>query len=353
MNGYNIIMDIPLSRIAEVVEGKIRGDNHKHISGAAPFESATQNDITFADNAKSLKQINKTGAGAIIVPHDLPESSKNLVIVDNTRVAFAKVVTFFHPHLKSTYSISSDGICSNAYIGKNFIRGKDISIAPFVVIQDNVVLGDRVILHPNVVIGDNVIIGNDVEIYPNVTVLERCRIGSRVIIHAGTVIGSDGFGFAPDGEKYYKIPQTGIVQIDDDVEIGAGNTIDRATFGKTWIRRGVKTDNLIHIAHNVTIGENSVLVAQVGISGSVTIGKHAILAGQAGVSGHLTIGDDVTIGPQAGVTASVPDGEIVSGSPEMPHRLWLRVQRIICRLPELKKKLSEIEKRLNKVEEKN
>ena len=159
--------------------------------------------------------------------------------------------------------------------------------------------------------------------------------------------------FAPDGEKYYKIPQTGIVQIDDDVEIGAGNTIDRATFGKTWIRRGVKTDNLIHIAHNVTIGENSVLVAQVGISGSVTIGKHAILAGQAGVSGHLTIGDDVTIGPQAGVTASVPDGEIVSGSPEMPHRLWLRVQRIICRLPELKKKLSEIEKRLNKVEEKN
>ena len=342
--------DIPLSRIAEVVEGKIRGDDRKHISGAAPFESATQNDITFADNAKCLKQIDETGAGAVIVPRDLPESSKNLVIVNNTRVAFARVVALFHPNSKPTYSISSDGICSNAYIGKKFIRGKDISIAPFVVIQDNVTLGDSVILHPNVVVGNNAVIGNDVEIYPNVTILDRCRIGSRVIIHAGTVIGSDGFGFAPDGEKYCKIPQTGIVQIDDDVEIGAGNTIDRATFGKTWIRRGVKTDNLIHIAHNVTIGEDSVLVAQVGISGSVTIGKHAILAGQAGISGHLTIGDDVTIGPQAGVVASVPDGEVVSGTPEMPHRLWLRVQRIIYRLPELKKKLLEIEKRLNKIE---
>ena len=188
------------------------------------------------------------------------------------------------------------------------------------------------------------------EIHPNVTILERCKIGNRVIIHAGAVIGSDGFGFAPEGEKYYKVPQIGIVQIDDDVEIGALNAIDRATFGKTWIQRGVKTDNLVHIAHNVIVGENSILVAQVGISGSVTIGKHAVFAGQAGVAGHLNIGDNVIIGPQAGVAKSVPNGEVLSGSAAIPHRLWLRVQRVLPMLPEILKRLAEVEKRLKKIE---
>ncbi len=339
-------MEITLARIAEVVEGDIKGDFNKNIRGAAPFDDATPDDITFAVNPKFLGKINETGAGAVIVPRDFQGSSKNIVRVENPQVAFAKILNLFHPPLKPEI-----GINSTAHIGKDFVCGKDVSIAPFVVIGNNVSLGDRVILHPGVVIGDSVVIGNDVRIYPNTTVLERCRIGSKVTIHAGTVIGSDGFGFAPDGEKYYKIPHTGIVQIDDDVEIGAGNTIDRATFGKTWIKSGVKTDNLVHIAHNVTVGENTVLVAQVGISGSVTIGKHVILAGQAGVSGHLAIGDDVTIGPQAGISKSVQSGAVVSGTPEMPHRLWLRVQRIIPRLPELKKKLSEIENRLKKIEE--
>jgi UDP-3-O-[3-hydroxymyristoyl] glucosamine N-acyltransferase len=225
-------------------------------------------------------------------------------------------------------------------------------MAPFVAIQDNVTLGNRVRLHPNVVIGDDVTIGDDVQIYPNVTVLDRCRIGSRVTIQAGTVIGSDGFGFAPDGKVYHKILQTGIVQIDDDVEIGAGNTIDRATFGRTWIQKGVKTDNLVHIAHNVTVGENTVLVAQVGISGSVKIGKHVVLAGQAAVAGHLEIGDDVIVGGRGGVSKSIPSGQIVSGAPHMPHRVWLKVQRIIPRLPELKKKIEDLEKRLKKIEKK-
>ena len=156
---------------------------------------------------------------------------------------------------------------------------------------------------------------------------------------------------SPDGKHYHKIPHTGIVQIDDDVEIGALNAIDRATFGRTWIQRGVKTDNLVHVAHNVTVGEDTLLVAQVGIAGSAVIGRHAVLAGQAGITGHITIGDNAVVGPQAGVGRPVPDGEVVSGSPEMPHKLWLRVQRIIPGLPELKKKLSELEKRLKKVEE--
>jgi UDP-3-O-[3-hydroxymyristoyl] glucosamine N-acyltransferase len=191
-----------------------------------------------------------------------------------------------------------------------------------------------------------------VTLFPNVTILARCRIGNRVIIQAGTVIGSDGFGYAPDGRTYRKIQHVGIVQIDDDVEIGAGNTIDRATFGRTWIQRGVKTDNLVHIAHNVTVGEDTVLVAQVGISGSVTIGRHVVIAGQAAVSGHLEIGDDVIIGPRGGVAKSLPNGVVVSGGPEMPHRTWLKVQRIMPRLPEFKKKLDEFEKRLKKLENK-
>ena len=338
-------MELSLARIAEVVEGEIKGDRNKYISGVAPFDVAKGDEITLAGNAKFLKRIHETDAGAIIVPLDFQAPAKNIIRVDNPQLAFAMALNLFYPPSKP-----EPGINSKVYIGKELIRGREVSIAPFAVIGDNVTLGHRVILHPNVVIGDNVVIGNDVKIYPNVTILERCRIGSRVIIHAGTVIGSDGFGFAPDGEKYYKIPHIGIVQIDDDVEIGAGNTIDRATFGKTWIKSGVKTDNLVHIAHNVIVGENSVLVAQVGISGSVTIGKNAILAGQAGVVGHLNIGDNVTIGAQAGVAKSVSGDEIVSGSPAIPHRLWLRVHRILPRLPELKKKLEEIEKRLKKIE---
>ena len=338
-------MELSLATIAEVVNGAIKGDKNKKIRGVAPFDDASGDEITFAGNAKFLKNINETYAGAVIVPRDFQSSTKTILQVDNPQLAFARVLDLFHPRIKP-----EPGISSYACIGKNFVCGGEASIAPFVVIGNNVTVGHGITLGPNVVVGDNVSIGNDVRIYPNVTILEGCTIGNRVIIHAGTVIGSDGFGFAPDGKKYYKIPHTGIVRIDDDVEIGAGNTIDRATFGKTWIQCGVKTDNLVHIAHNVTVGENTVLVAQVGISGSVTIGKNAILAGQAGVAGHLTIGDNVTIGGQTGVAKSVPSGQTVSGTFAMPHQLWLRVQRVLPKLPEVKKKLEDIEKRLKKIE---
>ncbi|MFC1488643.1 UDP-3-O-(3-hydroxymyristoyl)glucosamine N-acyltransferase [Thermodesulfobacteriota bacterium] len=340
-------MEVSLAKIAKLVGGEVTGDLKKKIRGVAPFDDAAGDDITLAGKASYLKRIDTTDAGAVIVPMDFQGSSKSIVRVENPQLAFARALNFFHPPSKREV-----GINKSAHIGHRFACGKDISIAPFVVIQDNVTLGDRVTLHSGVVIGDDVVIGNDVEIYPNVTILDRCRIGNRVTINAGTVIGSDGFGFAPDGEKYYKIPQTGIVQIDDDVEIGACNTIDRAAFGKTWIKSGTKTDNLVMIGHNVTVGENTILISQVGISGSTTIGRNAVLAGQAGISGHLTIGDNVVIGPKAGIIKSIPDGEVVSGSPEMPHRLWLRVHRIIPRLPELKKRLLEVEKRLRKMEEK-
>jgi UDP-3-O-[3-hydroxymyristoyl] glucosamine N-acyltransferase len=340
-------MELTLASIAEIVEGEIRGDENLKICGAASFDDATANEITFAGQSMFLKRIDDTDAGAVIVPKDFEAGTKSIIRVKNPQLAFIRILNLFYPSVKPRFGISRD-----AYVGQTFFCGEDVSIAPFAVIGDNVTLGHRVVIHSSVVIGDNVVIGDDVRIYPNVTILERCIIGNRVIIHAGTVIGSDGFGFVPESDIYYKIPHMGIVKIDNDVEIGAQNAIDRATFGKTWIQSGVKTDNLVHIAHNVTVGENTLLVGQVGISGSVTIGKNAILAGQAGIAGHLTIGNRAIIGPQAGVAKSVTDGETVSGSSAIPHRQWLRVQRVLPKLPELAKKLLEMERRLEEVEEK-
>ena len=340
-------MEILLSEIAKLVDGRVKGDLKKKIYGVAPFEHATRGEITFVDSPKLVKKISETKAGAVIVPADVEETLNNVVQVKNPRVAFAKVMNFFHPAAKVKSEINT-----SAHIGENFKCGKKVSVAPFAVIGDNVTIGDRVILSSCVVLGNNVKIGNDTLICANVTIAERCIIGNRVIIHSGSVIGSDGFGFAPDGEKYYKIPQTGIVKIDDDVEIGAVNTIDRATFGKTWICRGVKTDNLVHIAHNVTVGEDTVIVAQTGIAGSATIGRHAAISGQVAIVGHITVGDNVQIAGQAGVTKSIAHGEVVSGTPAIPHRLWLRVQSIIPKLPELKNKIRTIEKRIKIIEEK-
>jgi len=336
-----------LAEIARAVDGEIQGDPDKLIQGAAPFEEASEEEITFAASPKFIKQLDRSKAGAVIVPSGVPKMDINLVVVKNPLVAFAKILEFLYPSVPGKI-----GIHSNTSVGENFIHGSSVSIGPSVVIADNVTIGERVVLHPGVVIGCNVTMGDDVMIYPNVTILERCRIGSRVIIHAGSVIGSDGFGFAPDGEKWVKIPHKGIVRIDDDVEIGAGNTIDRGTLGQTWIQRGVKTDNLVHIAHNVTVGENSAFAAQVGIAGSATLGRHTVLAGQAGVAGHLTLGDYVTVGPQAGVSKDISEGMTVSGTPEMPHKLWLRVQRTIPKLPGLKKKIDELEKKLKNIEKK-
>jgi UDP-3-O-[3-hydroxymyristoyl] glucosamine N-acyltransferase len=341
-------MKVCLSEIADLVQGRVVGDSDLTITGVAPFEQSGEHDITVAGNAGFLKMSDDCNAAAMIVPMGIEIPQRNLVQVDNPMVAFARVLQLFHPPVQPL-----DGIHPLAAIGREFKHGQNISIGPQVAVGHHVTVGDQVWLHPGVVIGDQVCIGNDVIIHPNVTIRERTIIGSRVIIHSGTVIGSDGFGFAPDGTTYHKIPHTGIVQIDDDVEIGANNAIDRGTFGKTHIGQGVKTDNLVHVAHNVSVGANTVLVALVGISGSVTIGKNAIIAGQAGVAGHLTIGDHATVGPQTGVGKSVPDGQIVSsGMPDMPHRLWLRVVRTIPRLPDISKRLRGLEKKIKNIEEK-
>jgi len=225
-----------------------------------------------------------------------------------------------------------------------------VSIFPLVHISKGAVIGDHATLYPGVFIGERVRIGEGSIIYPNVSILHGCILGNRVIIHAGTVIGSDGFGFVPTGEARHKIPQIGIVQIDDEVEIGANCTVDRAALGKTWLKRGVKTDNLVQIAHNVVIGENTIIVAQAGISGSTKIGRQVIIGGQVGIADHLEIGDKVMIGSQSGVAKSIASGEVVSGTPTMPHRLWLRISRLIVRLPKLRDRIMQAERRLEALE---
>jgi UDP-3-O-[3-hydroxymyristoyl] glucosamine N-acyltransferase len=338
-----------LRDIAQLVNGELAGDPDCLIAAAGPIDTAEANQITFAEKGPGLKRIAGTRAAAILVPRGYSDPDRNLIRVNNPRLAFAMVLKEFYP-----LKVPPAGIHHTAVIGEECTFGDQISIGPGAVLGNRVVLGDRVILHPLVAIGDDVVIGDDSIVYPHVSILERCVLGRRVIIHAGTVIGSDGYGFVYDAGRHHKIMQTGYVQIDDDVEIGANNTIDRAAFGKTWVQTGVKTDNMVHIAHNVVIGEHTLLVAQVGISGSATIGHHAILAGQAGIAGHISIGNGAVVGPKTGVAHSVADNEIVSGSVvAMPHRTWLRLQPIIPTLPEMHKKIGQLESRLEELEKKS
>lgn len=340
------VKSFTLGEIAAHISGEVIGDPAVTVSGPAPFEVAQTDQITFAAQPKYLKKLDATTAGAVIVPKHISEGPTHLIQVANPFAAFARVAGLFYPP-----DLPPFGISARAHIGSGFQCGERISVGHGVIIMDNVTIGERSVLHPGVYIGAGAVIGDDVVLHPNVVVGAGSCIGNRVVIQAGSVIGSDGFGFAPDGDVYIKIPHTGIVRIDDDVEIGANNTIDRATMGETHIKRGVKTDNLVHIAHNVVVGENTVLVAQVGIAGSTSIGRNAVLAGQVGVSGHLSVGDRVTIGPQAGIAQSITEGQTISGTPGMPHRIWLRVQRILPMLPDLRKRIQAFERRLQQLEE--
>jgi UDP-3-O-[3-hydroxymyristoyl] glucosamine N-acyltransferase len=340
-------MEKTLAELAGTVGGQVQGDGALLLKDAAPFETAGPETITLARTPPYLNRIADCRAGAVIVPEGFAQDGLNLLQAANPYAAFARILAIFHPAENL-----SPGLHATVVAGAGSTWGEGAAIGPTTVIGRHVRIGKRACIYPGVVIGDEVTIGDDVRLYPNVTILARCCLGHRVTVHAGSVIGSDGFGFAPDGETYQKIPHTGIVQIDDDVEIGAANTIDRATFGKTHIQRGVKTDNLVHIAHNVTVGENTVLVAQVGISGSTTIGRHVVLAGQVGVAGHIRIGDNVMAGGQSGIAGDLAAGEVVSGSVAMPHKTWLRVQRLMPRLPELKKQVASLEKRLQQLESK-
>ena len=337
---------VPIEELARLVGGEVRGHCREPLTGVSGIKEAQKGQITFLTNPKYSRDLETTQASAVIVGLQIPETDKPLIITAKPYLAFARIAQFFAP--KPSHP---QGFNPMAYRGEGCRIADQVSIYPFVYLGNDVEIEKGVIIYPGVFLGDSVRIGQDSIIYPNVSILSGTTLGQRVIIHSGTVIGSDGYGFAQDGPKHVKIPQTGMVQIDDDCEIGANNTIDRATLGKTWIQSGVKTDNLVHIAHNVVVGENSLLIAQVGISGSATIGKGVILAGQVGVAGHITIGDHVIVGGKSGVAKSIPPGEIISGNPTMPHQTYLRTRTLIQKLPDMTVKIRSLEERIRLLEE--
>ena len=340
-------MEIPLKQIAEAVDGEIVGDESIIITGVNSLDFACQGEISFFVDRRYDEDLKNTGASAIIVAEKSDCYGGTQVVVKNPGLAFARVTELFAPSI-SRYP----GISEQAFVHKDSRIGDNVSIYPFVYVGKDAVIGDETVLFPGVFIGERVTVGRGCVIHPNGSILHDCRIGDNVIIHAGAVIGSDGFGFVKEGTKSIKRPQIGSVQIDNDVEIGANCCIDRAALGRTWIQRGVKIDNLVQIAHNVVIGEDSLVLAQVGISGSVNVGREVILAGQVGIADHKDIGDRAVIGPQSGIAQSVGSGEVLSGSPAIPHRLWLKTSGLVRRLPELSERLRQLEKRMEAFENK-
>lgn len=323
-----------LNEIAVLIGGEVVGDRDTQISNVNGIREAQEGDITFLANPLYKPLMDTTKASAIITSEEIHSARKPIIRTDNPSLAFTKVIAIFSP---KTEVVIPPGINKAAIIGKGVKIGKNAAIAAFVVIEDRVEIGENSVIYPHVYIGNNTKIGSNAKIYPNVTIRENTIIGLNVIIHANSVIGSDGFGYVQVGELYQKIPQTGIVVIEDDVEIGSNVSIDRARFGKTLIGKGTKIDNLVQIAHNVKIGSNSILVSQAGVSGSSRLGKNVIIAGQAGVVGHVELGDNVIVGAQSGVGKSILRDSIVLGSPARPISEQKRIFAALRKLPELLK----------------
>lgn len=336
-----------VSELAAYLGGRAVGDGSAVVRGVSSLDDAGEGQITFLGNPKYAAKVATTKATAVVVPPGAELHGKTGIEMANPYLGFAKLLTLFH--VKSQPVL---GIMPGAMVSPNAIVGSDVTIYPGAYVAEGAKLGNRVTLHPGVALYEGVEIGDDTVIYANVTVRERCRLGSRVIIHSGTVIGSDGFGYAPDGRGYYKIPQIGIVVIEDEVEIGANTTVDRAALGVTLIRRGTKIDNLVQIAHNCVIGENCIIVSQVGIAGSARIGNHVTIGGQTGVAGHLEIGDNVMVGGQSGIHGDIPANQVMTGSPAMPHKEWLKASMAFPKIPELRKTVNALEKRVRELEEK-
>lgn len=318
-----------LDELAALVGGTVSGDGTTPIRSGAPFEQAGDGDITLA-TGRFLDVLYQTDASALIVPTGTEQRDRNLLLVEMPKVAFARILQLFVEQ-----PFRAEGISDRACIGRDCRISENVTIGPFVSIGDNAIVEDGVSLGPGVVIGADARIGEGSTLHANVGIYRGVTIGKRVIIHSGTVIGSDGFGYVFDGSAQVKIPQTGTVQIGDDVEIGANCCIDRATFGSTILERHVKLDNLVHVAHNCRIGENTVIVGCCGISGSVEIGRNCVLAGQVGVADHVRVGDNVKILAKASVFKDVPSGSVVSGTPARDHRQELRAQAALRRLPDL------------------
>jgi UDP-3-O-[3-hydroxymyristoyl] glucosamine N-acyltransferase len=334
-----------LGEIAQKLQCELRGDGEKEILRVVGIEEAEAGDLTFLSNPKYLPKLKTTRASAIILSKEAPEVSISSLRSDNPYLTFAKSIELFcRPPQPGM------GIHATAIVAQSARIGINPSIGPYVVIDEDVTIGDNCILYPHVVISQGAIIGDNFMAHSNVSVREHCQIGNNVILQNGVVIGADGFGFAKkeDG-SYYKITQSGKVVLEDDVEVQANATIDRAAIGETRIRKGAKIDNLVQVGHGSKVGLNTLLCAQVGLAGSTDVGDNVILTGQVGVAGHCRIGDGVIATAQSGIPSDVEAGKMVSGYPAIENRLWLKSSVLFSKLPEISKKLREIEQKIEKL----
>jgi UDP-3-O-[3-hydroxymyristoyl] glucosamine N-acyltransferase len=334
-----------LSELAELVEGEVLGDGLIEINGVAGLDDLRDGVITLGATENTIATALNSPAAAVIVPNNITELAKPAIRVANPRFAFAKILSCFAPQ-----ETCMPGTDSTAVVGQNF-KGPGCQVGPLVSIGNDVTIGSGTIIHPGAVIGDRVTIGEDSVIHENVVIREECRIGNRVRIHAGTVIGADGFGYVTMAGKHYKVPQLGIVAIEDDVEIGSNTTIDRATTGITLIKQGTKIDNLVQIAHNCKIGANNMICGQAGMAGSTILGDRVTLAGKAGIVGHLKIGADSVVAGLTKVTGDLPPNSFVCGDPARPLKKQLRIEASLSRLPDLVKEVRELRKMVMKLQE--
>ncbi len=324
------------------------GNGEMRLTGISSLEDARPGDLSFVVHAKYLPAARLTKASCLIIP---PGMSHSLdcpqLICDQVYLAVARISRLFKdpPDL-------APGIHPAAFVSPGAELDASVRVGPLAQVGEGSSIGKNSRIYGGAYVGEHVRIGEDCFIYPNVTIMDHCVIGNRVTIYSGAVIGADGFGFAQDGRGHHiRIEQFGIVHLDDDVEIGANTTVDRAAFGKTWVKCGVKIDNLVMLGHNVVVGEHSILVGQVGVSGSTTIGRHVVMAGQVGVAGHVNIGDKVRIGAKAGVAHSIKPGLDVIGIPAQPQSEWFETFKNIRRLPRMREELQELKAEIQEIKE--
>jgi len=348
-----LVMTYTARQIADFLKGTVEGDDSVIVSNVSKIEEGTPGTLTFLANPKYMPYLYETKASIVLVNNDfIPEHpiSATLIRVENPYACLAQLL-----ELVSSAKKTKSGIDSRSAIDPTARIGENAYIGCFSVIGEGSIIGDNAQIHPQVFIGDRVTIGNDCLLYPGVKIMDDCVIGNHCVIQSGAIIGGDGFGFAPQPEGHYtKIAQIGNVIIEDNVEIGANTTIDRATMGSTIIRKGVKLDNLIQVAHNVEIGENTVVAAQTGFAGSTKVGKNCMIGGQVGFAGHLKIADGVQIGAQSGITKSISDASTpYFGYPIMPSKQFARSFAVYKKLPDLSLEVSALRKEINKLNELN
>lgn len=335
-----------LNDLAEILGGEVLGDGNIPIRGVAGIREAGPGDLTFLAHERYETYLEQTKGSAVLIERPRPGLPLSQLVHPNPYLAYLKALAIYRPAAPRP----TPGIHPSATVAQDAHVGHEVTLGPGVVIESGAHVGDRSVLIANVYIGRETRIGNDVVLHPGVVVHEECRVGDRTTIHSGTVIGADGFGYVRDGRTYHKVPQVGNVEIGEDVEIGSNVCVDRAVTGTTVVGTGTKIDNLVQVGHNVRIGENAIIIAQVGISGSTEVGDGVTLAGQAGIGGHLKIGENAIIGAQSGVTKSVPPNTQVSGYPAQPHSLARRIQVLTHRLPQMVKMLKQMDQRLHAIE---